>query len=191
MNLLGVKMRKRGVVLIDMDNTINRLWETFYLHYNNLHNKSVNIEREDLVHYQLSANIPDFDPLKDDELRQTIFSTPGFWESISVMDSDTIRVVQKLFEDFDTYICTTPWPYYSSCATEKIHWIQKHMPFIDIDRMIFIRKKSMIRADYIIEDAPENLVGPVTPIIVDFPYNRQCFGIRTKNWSDIERVMFE
>jgi len=50
----------------------------------------------------------------------------------------------------------------------------------------------MVKADLIIDDAPENLENmPFNKIIMDFPYNRNIGGLRVFGWKEVHEMMKE
>ena len=180
-------------ILLDMDNTMNRLWENYIVYLNDIYKTNFSCTREDMQSYGLANNLKLPERFDDpDTLRQRVFQTPGFWTSIEIFDEYTKPVVEEMYKKHDVYICTTPWHDYTECCSEKIMWVRKHLPFFDIDKMIFIKNKSMVRADLIIDDAPENLENmPFNKIIMDFPYNRNIGGLRVFGWKEVYEMMRE
>jgi len=184
-------MKKK--ILLDMDNTMNRLWENYFIYLNDIYKTDYYISRENMKNYCLvdNLNLPDsFE--KPEILRQKVFQTSGFWSSIEIFDEHTVDVVEEMYKTHDVYICTTPSHDFADCCAEKITWVKNNLPFFDIDKMIFIKKKAMINADLIIDDSPENLINiPFNKIIMDFPYNRNIEGFRAHGWDDIRKIMKE
>jgi len=178
----------KPVILLDMDNTMNRFWEHWVHHYNEVYNQNLRLDREDMINYNIAKCAKAKEP---DKVRQTIFEIPGFWSSIPVYDDDMTDVVEQFYNEYDMYICTTPWHGYTECCSEKIQWVKKHLPFFDIDKMIFMKRKNMVVADLLIDDSPEVLETSSTDnLIIDFPYNRHIEGPRVKTWKEIKTFVY-
>ena len=74
----------------------------------------------------------------------------------------------------------------------KCKWISKYFPMINIDDVIRIKDKSLLRVDVIIEDCLKQLTSSIGErICLDYPYNRSIskdynYDIcRASNWRDI------
>jgi 5'(3')-deoxyribonucleotidase len=73
--------------------------------------------------------------------------------------------------------------------------ISKYFPFVDWQHVIIAYHKQMVYADFIIDDAPQNLVGGCQryKILIDMPHNEDftetCGVVRLHNWEQIEQFI--
>lgn len=176
-------------ILVDMDNTLNRLWVPFLADLSIIYNEDMTLKREELNHYRLTENFPDI--IDEDDwftVTNKIFCTPGIWNRMPAMP-DISEVMSLLCREHNVYILTKPWIYSETVWYEKVEWIKTHLPHFDLSNLIYSSNKRMIKADYIIDDAPEylSLHNGVKTIAMDYPYNRGIkVDYRVNNWKDIE-----
>ena len=77
----------------------------------------------------------------------------------------------------DTYSATQPGPRPDIAVPGKIQWLTRFAPWFDIERLICIKHKHLLRADALIDDRPENLVTWMvanpqgTGILIARPWN--------------------
>ena len=67
---------------------------------------------------------------------------------------------------------------------------QRHFPFIPHTHIVFCGDKSILRADYLIDDNPRQLEAFTgTGILYDAPHNVNLTGYtRVRNWLEIEQL---
>lgn len=87
------------------------------------------------------------------------------------------------------HIATSPWWTNKKCLQDKSDWVEKHLGDDARRRMILTGDKTLLRADYLIDDKP-SITGEYTPmwqqIIFDQPYNQGIRGLRLMDWSQWE-----
>lgn len=88
------------------------------------------------------------------QVRDALFE-PGFFADLTVMPHSQ-EVLRELSEDYDIFIVTAAQEFRNSLA-DKHDWLQTHFPFIPWKNYVFCGDKSIIRADYMIDDHPYNL----------------------------------
>lgn len=64
----------------------------------------------------------------------------------------------KLSGEYDIYIATAAMEFPNSFAP-KFSWLRRHFPFISPMRYVFCGDKSILKADYLIDDTPTHLEG--------------------------------
>lgn len=176
-------------IFIDMDHTLNKLYESYNLYYKKLFDIELNLERNDLTNYFLHEIIG-----TDIELEKLkkfkIFNTPGFWESIPIYEN-AANVMKKICQKHDVFIVTAPWISNIKCYEEKRLWIEKHLPFFDVSKIIFTKYKHLLQGDIIIDDCPENIINSECQwkIKMSYPYNKNAKGIDAVTWFDIEKYI--
>jgi 5'(3')-deoxyribonucleotidase len=72
----------------------------------------------------------------------------------------------------------------------KYTWLERHFPFIPHTHIVFCGDKSILRADYLIDDNPRQLeLFTGTGILYDAPHNINITGYtRVHNWLEIEKL---
>jgi 5'(3')-deoxyribonucleotidase len=78
-----------------------------------------------------------------------------FFEDLPLMP-DAQQVLQELAGRFDVFIATQAMTVPNSLGP-KYRWLQRHFPFIPPQNYVFCGNKSILRADYLIDDLPRNL----------------------------------
>lgn len=86
--------------------------------------------------------------------RNMVF-TPGFFRTLPPIEGG-IATVKDLMDVYDVYIVSaaTEFP---QCLSEKMEWLQEHLPFIPWQKIVFCGSKQIVRADIMIDDHFKNL----------------------------------
>ena len=179
----------KPIIYIDIDQTLNKLWETFVAHYNKTFNKAANIERDMITVYSLPEllGVPKNERA---EVANHIFNIPHVWTEMPVFE-DSIPIVKELNEMCELYIATTPWPTAPFCCREKIEWMYTYFPFIKNEQIIFIHNKGLLRGNLLIDDSPSNLKSfQGHTIAFDYPYNKECVTSgRIHDWKNAMSII--
>jgi 5'(3')-deoxyribonucleotidase len=118
-------------------------------------------------------------PLRD------FLDAEDFFEDLPLMPGarETLHQLSARFEIFvATQAMTVP-----NSLGPKYRWLQRHFPFISPTHYVFCGNKSILLADYLIDDLPRNLdrfqgIG----LLYSAPHNRQATGyIRVNNWQEV------
>jgi 5'(3')-deoxyribonucleotidase len=131
-------------IAIDMD----EVTADTMAHYLNLYNAEFNrkLTKEHLYGKRLAevldpAHIP----------RASEYSrTASFFAGIPVM-ADSRKVIRELMRRYEIFITTAAMDVPCS-FTAKFDWLQKHFPFIPTSHVVFCGDKSIVAADYLIDD---------------------------------------
>jgi 5'(3')-deoxyribonucleotidase len=69
----------------------------------------------------------------------------------------------------------------------KYRWLQRHFPFIPATNYVFCGNKSILRADFLIDDQPRNLVHfEGCGLLYTAPHNIAINGFtRVDNWQQV------
>lgn len=78
-----------------------------------------------------------------------------FFRVLDVMP-DAQRVLNRLQSRYEIYIASAAMEVPSSFAA-KYDWLAEHFPFIPTSHIVFCGNKSILRADYLIDDNPRQL----------------------------------
>lgn len=123
-----------------------------------------------------------------DAVRAQLFQ-PGFFREIPLMEGarDAIR---DLMERYEIFITTAAMEYPHS-FTEKYEWIKEHLPFFPDSHIVFCGDKSIIHADFLIDDTPHHFARFAGQgILFSAPHNaKEERYPRVANWSEV-RVRF-
>lgn len=110
---------------------------------------------------------------------------PGFFREIPVMEGAQ-EVIRDLMERYEIFIATAAMEYPHSFS-EKYEWIREHLPFFPDHNIVFCGDKSIIRADFLIDDSPrhfERFVGQ--GILFSSPHNaNEKRYPRVGSWAEV------
>jgi len=96
----------------------------------------------------------------------------------------------KLSETYDIYIASAAMEFPHSFAP-KFDWLRRHFPFISPMRYIFCGDKSILKADYLIEDTPQHLEGFTGQgLLLTAPHNLNENRFRRINsWTEVLAIL--
>ena len=90
------------------------------------------------------------------DLRSALFEK-GFFRDLPLMP-DAKEVLKELAENYEIFIVTAAMEF-RNCLEDKYDWLIQELPFIHWKNFVFCGNKSIIRADYMIDDHVFNLEG--------------------------------
>ena len=111
-----------------------------------------------------------------------------FFAVLSVMPNAQ-RVLRALQTRYEVFIATAAMEVPTSFVA-KYKWLAEHFPFIPASHIVFCGDKSIIRADYLIDDNPRQLRRfEGEGILYSSPHNVRVTGFRrVNNWLDVEKM---
>ena len=109
----------------------------------------------------------------------------GFFRDLPVME-DSQEVIQELSEHFEFFITTAAMEFKYSFE-DKYDWLKDHFPFIHWKNIVFLGDKSILRADYMIDDNGFNLKTFTGTKLLYTAYHNinESEYIRVNNWKEI------
>jgi 5'(3')-deoxyribonucleotidase len=118
------------------------------------------------------------------ELR-AFLDAEDFFEDLPLMP-DSQEVLKKLSSRFELFIATQAMAVPNSLGP-KYRWLQRHFPFIPPTHYVFCGDKSILRADYLIDDLPKNLLRfEGQGLLYSAPHNLTATGfVRVNNWLEV------
>jgi len=111
-----------------------------------------------------------------------------FFESLTVMP-ESQRVMRLLQQKYEVFIATAAMEVPTSFH-QKFRWLERHFPFLPPSHIVYCGDKSVIRADYLIDDNPRQLRRfQGEGILFTSPHNVAVKGFRRVNdWLDVEKL---
>ncbi|MGA2832510.1 MAG: 5'-3'-deoxyribonucleotidase [Terracidiphilus sp.] len=108
-----------------------------------------------------------------------------FFEDLAVMPGSQ-AVLEQLSARFEIHIATQAMVIPNSLGS-KYRWLQRHFPFISPRQYTFCGDKSILRADYLIDDLPKNLLRfEGQGLLYTAPHNLAATGfLRVDNWQQV------
>ena len=169
-------------IAIDMDEVIadfhSKMLKTWNTHF------SQQLTLDELNLFQLHQD----DPVRLGEIFELV-SDPTFFADLDVM-KDSQRVIARLSDRYEVFITTAAMEVPTS-FNAKFQWLKAHFPDISPRNIVFCGNKSIINADYMIDDNAFNFVDFCGEgILYSAPHNRHVTDYtRVENWQDIETLL--
>jgi len=112
-----------------------------------------------------------------------------FFRTLPVM-TGAQQALRHLQSRYDIFITTAAMEYPASCAA-KFAWLQEHFPFISPLNIVFCGDKSILAADYLVDDNVRhfrNFSGQ--GILFSAPHNKTTnWTPRVTNWKDATTLL--
>lgn len=190
--LMEPSLHLETIVFIDMDNTLVDfrvdflgLCQDFYPEKKIVIPSREQVTFNDTVSWLTDSGIDEDDAY---QMKKTIFSLRCLWKEMQPFP-DAIEVFRYLYENADVYILTSAFASGSDeCLVGKKKWVEKHLPFFDITKLIYCHYKCRLIGDYFIDDMPWLFMTKTNSKIItfDYPYNRHIeTDYRVKSWKEI------
>jgi 5'(3')-deoxyribonucleotidase len=115
---------------------------------------------------------------------------PEFFGGLAVMP-EAQRVLQRLSRDHEVFIASAAMEVPKS-FNAKYRWMLEHFPFIAPAQMVFCGDKSIIAADYLIDDNPRQLRAfRGEGLLFTAPHNAGVTDwVRLDDWLAVERLFY-
>ncbi len=113
---------------------------------------------------------------------------PGFFQDLPVI-ADSQRVLREMSQRHDVFITTAAMEFPNSFR-EKYDWLQQHFDFISWRNIVFCGDKSILNADYLIDDNAYNFEGfRGEGILFDAPHNaHETRYRRVHTWQEVADI---
>ncbi|GMK38089.1 putative 5'(3')-deoxyribonucleotidase [Paenibacillus sp. CCS19] len=114
-----------------------------------------------------------------------IIDEDNFFRDLSVVEGSQ-EVIRELSKDYEIYITTAAMEHPTSFHG-KYEWLREHFSFISPMNYVFCGDKSIINADYLIDDNSRNFRGfRGQGLLFTAPHNRDETGfIRVNSWYEV------
>lgn len=170
-----------NVIAVDVDWVLAKLTKKWVRYYNTIFNDKLEIE--DIETWEITNFVkPEAKPFMTN-----ILNLDDFYRDLDIVN-DSQRVLEKLSKKNQIIIVTDPFTRTSFKA--KYDWLNENFPFISTKNYVFTGNKSVITADFLIDDGVHNLEGFAgCGLLYDAPYNRKEERFfRVRNWQDVEHL---
>lgn len=165
-------------IAIDMDEVIADFYYKDLQMYNDLYDKELTIE--DLNNQYVSELYPE-----SDKIMKFIRNTKGFFKDLPVIENAQ-TVIKELMQDHEIFITTAAMDFPNS-FDDKFYWLQEKFPFIQKENIVFCGNKSIIHADYLIDDNIGHFTNfSGTGLLFTAHHNQHLdHPNRVNNWNEV------
>jgi len=117
-------------------------------------------------------------------VRQQLYE-PGFFRHLPIIE-DSIEVLEQLNKKYEVYIVSAATEFPNS-LTDKYNWLMEHYPFFTWKQLVLCGMKSMIQADFMIDDHAKHLEAfQGKPYLFSAPHNLNEHRFeRLKTWNEV------
>ncbi|MEH7548911.1 5' nucleotidase, NT5C type [Neobacillus vireti] len=171
-------------IAIDMDEVIADFNQKHLALFNRDYNENITIVD---LH---GTKLRELRPHLKEEIRNYIIE-PTFFRDLEVM-KDCQEVIKELSEHYEIFITTAAMEFPTS-FTAKYEWLKEHFNFLSDMNFVFCGDKSIIKADYLIDDNVrhfERFSGQ--GILFTAPHNINEKGyVRVNNWQEVRNYFLK
>lgn len=179
-----VKEKKLGRIAVDQDWVLAKLTEKWLWYYNTIFNDDLTVEEIK------DWSVLEYVKPEAKDYMLNILNIHKFYRDLDVV-KDSQRVLEKLSTNYEIFIVTDPFTRMS--FKSKYDWLRENFPFIPVKNYVFTGNKSIVNADFLIDDGVHNLENfDGYGLLFEAPYNKdnEDFYI-VRNWQDIEHIFFD
>ena len=174
-------------ILIDMDGVISDFDGEFLKRWRERYPDKVYVPLEERTSFYVKDSYPE----ELHSLVKEILLEPGFFRDMMPMAGakDALKEMEQM--GLELFICTSPLSAYKNCVLEKFEWVDRELGDDWVSRIVLTKDKTLVKADYIIDDKAEITGVESSPewehIIYDRPYNRggKKKRLTWKNWKQV------
>ncbi len=165
-------------IAIDMDEVIADFIPKQLALFNRDYNENISIE--DLKGRKLRELRPE---LKAEIMNH--LTEPTFFRDLAVV-KDSQEVIHELSEQYEIFITTAAMELPTSFSA-KYEWLKEHFPFLNDLNFVFCGDKSIINADFLIDDNVRFLKRFFGQgILFTSPHNiHETDFVRVNNWKEV------
>ena len=113
----------------------------------------------------------------------------GFFRDLPII-ADSQEILLELSKKYELFIATAAMEFPNSFV-DKYNWLQQHFPFIHWRNYVFCGDKSIINADYLIDDNAYNFDGfRGEGLLFDAPHNaHETRYRRAHSWREVGEIL--
>lgn len=169
-------------IAVDMDEVIADALGELLARYNRQQN--ANVTKEDLRGKWLWQVLPP----GGQEIIEGYLQSDDFFEHLPII-ADSQNVLRQIAEQHEVFIATAAMAFPNSFSA-KFRWLRRHFPFLSPHNFVFCGDKSILQADFLIDDMPRNLKSfRGEGILFTSPHNiGNADYRRVDNWQQIAEM---
>lgn len=169
-------------IAIDMDGVMADTTQQYITWYAKRY--GVNVERETLYGQPETNGFPH----GKDVIRGFLYE-PGFFRTKPVI-KDSQEVIKALYNKHEVFIVSAAMEFPNSLP-EKLEWLDEYYPFISWQNIVFCGSKTIVQADYMIDDHVKNLQPfKGEALMFTAPHNIHVTGFkRVNNWQEVAGLL--
>ena len=169
-------------IAVDMDEVIADAVAEHLVRYNRHFDE--NLTKADLD----GRWIWDVVPRERHEMLESCLRSDDFFADLDIFP-EAQRVLKRITEHYELFIATAAMEVPTSFVA-KFQWLARHFPFIPASNIVFCGDKSILHADYLIDDNPRQLRRfRGEGILYTSPTNlREQDFRRVNNWLEVEQL---
>lgn len=116
-------------------------------------------------------------------------NTEGFFRDLPVM-ADSQAVLRELAQRYELFIASAAMEFPNSFL-DKYQWLRQHFPFISWRNVVFCGDKSILNADFLIDDNAYNFDGfRGEGLLFDAPHNaHETRYRRVRSWREVAGLL--
>jgi 5'(3')-deoxyribonucleotidase len=167
-------------IAVDMDEVLADALSEHLARYNREHGES-------LTKLQLNGKgLRDIVSADRHERLEAYLRSEDFFENLPVVP-DSQEVLAKLAKHYEIFVATAAMEFPNSFGS-KYRWLRRHFPFIPPTHYVFCGDKSILLADYLIDDSYRHFKKfKGKGILFTAPHNAKLAGVhRVSGWREIE-----
>lgn len=166
-------------ICVDMDEVMADTLAEHLRRYNEAFDEAVT------VHDLAGKGIWEFAPSDRQEQLRAFLDAEDFFEDLPLIPGAQ-EVLEDLSTRFEIFVATQAMIVPNSLGP-KYRWLQRHFSFIPPEHYVFCGSKTILRADYLIDDLPRNLARfEGQGLLYTAPHNLGATGFpRFDNWQQV------
>lgn len=178
------------ILLIDIDDTVEDLNGAWIYWLDTVYNLSV--KPKDILDWDITKFFP---TLLKEQIYEPLYRE-CFWKTVKPIAQAPFYTKLLMQEGYRVYFCTAS-DFYP--MVYKWKWVfERYFPFVDQKQIIVASDKSLVRADFRIDDGIHNLKGiddGCTKILFSAPYNKKLtplidgFDFRAGSWTQVYHII--
>ena len=175
-------------ILIDMDGVIANFEKSVLDTYQSLYPTKPFIPLDERTTFYVKEQYPS----ELQSLVESIYLTPGFYQSLPIINGAAEALSEMTQRGHNLFICTAPLPQYEHCVLEKYQWVDQYLGAEWVKKIIVTNDKTLVRGDILIDDKL-NITGLETPtwehILFNQPYNKHITSKKRLNWDNWKSIL--
>lgn len=174
-------------ILVDLDNVMVDLNTIWVKYLNEMY--GTDVKPDDITAWDMQKFFP---TLTRSQIFKP-FKNVKMWEEIEPIEGAQYYMQKLIDEGHQVYVCTSTFYPYIDMKYRKV--IRRLFPFIDWKNVIVTSNKSLINADVLIDDAPQNFGNWYeVSILFTAPHNKNIDNdvldlSRADNWKDVYEII--